>query len=41
MPHFGDGVFQYGGAPVNLPLTIGNQPDPKVYFVNPDIGSDS
>jgi hypothetical protein len=36
-----DGLFHHGGSPVGFPFNWGNQPDPKTYFVNPDIGSDS
>lgn len=41
MSTFGDQLYQHGGSPVGFPVAIGEQPDLKVWFVNPDIGSDS
>lgn len=41
MSTFGDQIYQHGGAPVGWPVSIGDKPDLKVLFVNPDIGSDS
>jgi hypothetical protein len=43
MSTFGDQVFQFGGAPVGLPVTFGTgagKGPGKVFFVNPTSGSD-
>lgn len=40
MTTFGDQVYQNGGSPVGMPVSIGNVVDPKTYYVNPTTGSD-
>lgn len=40
MSTFSDGLFQFGGAPVGLPVLLGAQGVGKTYFVDPTIGSD-
>jgi len=41
---FPDQLYQFGGSPVGLPLTFGDNPNKgsgRVFFVNPTTGSDS